>query len=190
MSDDSKDQTHQDSADLDALVHPPHHRAEIVFAVVSFLVAVFLASQWSSQTEWAARQPWSRQPGLWPLIAIAGMLVFGIGELIATLLRNARNGGGDVVAEVGLWIRSAEYVLWFMAYVLAVPYGGYLPTTMIFTTALAWRLGYRGRALALAPLVALGIVLVFKSFLQVRIPGGAVYDIFPQAIRNFLVIYL
>ena len=46
------------------------------------------------------------------------------------------------------------------------------------------------RALALAPLVAIAIVVVFKAFLAVRIPGGAVYDIFPQALRNFLVVYL
>lgn len=186
MSDDPR----KTENDLDTLVHPPHHRAEIVFAVVSFLVAVFLATQWSSETSWANRQPWSRQPGLWPLIAIVGMLVFGAGELIATLIRNKRHGGGDVLAEVGLWARSAEYVAWFMAYVLIVPWVGYLPTTMVFTTALAFRLGYRGRALWLAPVMAIGIVVVFKAFLQVRIPGGEVYDLFPQAIRNFLVIYL
>jgi hypothetical protein len=186
MSDESKEPGH----DLDDLVHPPHHRAEIVFAVVSFLVAVFLATQWSGQTVWAEGRPWSRQPGLWPLVAIVGMLVFGIGELIATVIRNKRNGGGDVLAEVGLWLRSAEYVVWFMAYVMITPWVGYLPTTMIFATVLAFRLGYRGRALALAPAVGVGIVLVFKTFLQVRIPGGALYDVFPPAIRNFLVVYL
>ena len=42
----------------------------------------------------------------------------------------------------------------------------------------------------MAPLLAVCIVVAFKAFLAVRIPGGAVYDIFPQAIRNFLVIYL
>ena len=95
-----------------------------------------------------------------------------------------------MVAEVTLWARAGEYVLWFLVYVLATPWIGYLPATMIFMTLLAWRLGYRGRALALAPLVAIAIVVVFKAFLAVRIPGGAVYDIFPQALRNFLVVYL
>jgi hypothetical protein len=179
-----------ESHDLSELTHPPHHRAEIVFAVVSFLIAVALATQWSTQTEWVARQPLGRQPGLWPLIAIVGMLVFGTGELIACLVRNKRNGGGDVLAEMGLWARGAEFVVWFMVYVLATPWIGYLPATALFMTLLALRLGYRGRAVWAAPVLALGIVILFKGFLQVRIPGGAVYDIFPQAVRNVLVLYL
>lgn len=176
--------------DLSDLTHPPHHRAEIVFAVASFLVAVLLAALWSTETTWINNQPWSRQPGLWPLIAVVGMLLFGTGELIACLLRNLRNGGGSVAEELVLWARAGEYVIWFMAYVLATPWIGYLPATMIFTTALAWRLGYRGRMVALSPLVALGIVVLFKTFLSVRIPGGAVYDLLPHALRNFLVINL
>lgn len=180
------DETH----DLSELTHLPHHRAEIVFAVTSFLVAVILAALWSTETTWIDGQPWSRQPGLWPLIAVGGMLLFGTGELAACLLRNLRRGGGDVLQELGLWARAAEYVLWFMAYVLATPWIGYLPATAIFTTALAWRLGYRGRIVAFSPLVALGIVVLFKALLSVRIPGGAVYDLLPHALRNFLVIYL
>ncbi|HPD92932.1 MAG: tripartite tricarboxylate transporter TctB family protein [Rhodobacter sp.] len=176
--------------DLSELTHPPHHRAEIVFAVVSFLIAVALALAWSTETQWIDGQAWSRQPGLWPLIAVVGMLVFGIGELVACLIRNLRNGGGDVLAEVALWARAGEYLAWFLVYVLATPWIGYLPATAIFMTALAWRLGYRGRSLALAPLVAVVIVVMFKAVLAVRIPGGAIYDVFPQAVRNFLVIYL
>ena len=176
--------------DLSDLTHPPHHRAEIVFAVASFLVALLLAALWSTETRWIDGQPWSRQPGLWPLIAVVGMLVFGAGELIACLIRNLRRGGGDVAAELGLWLRAGEYVLWFMAYVLITPRLGYLPTTLVFTALLAFRLGYRGRVLALAPLMGLLIVVAFKAFLAVRIPGGAVYELLPQGLRNFLVLYL
>ena len=178
-----------DPNDLSDLTHPPHHRAEIVFAVVSFAIAGFLATQWSSQTTWIDGQAISRQPGLWSLIAIVGMLLFGAGELVACIRRNMRNGGGDVKAELGLWLRSAEYVAWFMAYVWMTPITGYLPTTVVFMTALAWRLGYRGKVLLRTPVLALLIVVLFKGFLSVRIPGGAIYDIFPHALRNFLVIY-
>lgn len=176
--------------DLSDLTHPPHHRAEIVFAVVSFFVAVVLALLWSSQTTWVEGRDWARQPGLWPLIAVVGMLAFGTGELIACLIRNARRGGGDVWAELGLWARSAEYVVWFLVYVWLVPRVGYLLATALFMTLLAWRLGYGRRMILMSPLVALAVVVIFKGFLSVRIPGGAVYDLFPQAVRNFLVIYL
>lgn len=179
-----------DTHDLSELTHLPHHRAEIVFALTSFLVAVVLAALWSSETTWIDGQPWSRQPGLWPLIAVVGMLLFGAGELIACLVRNLRRGGGNVAEELALWARAGEYVIWFMGYVMATPWIGYLPATMIFTTALAWRLGYRGRIVALSPVVALGIVVLFKTVLSVRIPGGEVYEFLPQALRNFLVINL
>lgn len=176
--------------ELKDLIQPSHHRAEIVFAVISFCVAGFLATQWSTQTAWVEGQVWGRQPGLWPLIAIVGMLVFGVGELIACLVRNARDGGGDVLDELGLWVKAAEYAAWFMAYVLITPILGYLPATLVFTTALAFRLGYRRQILWLAPLTGLGVVLVFKTFLSVRIPGGAVYDYLPDALRNFMIVYL
>ncbi|MCC5988537.1 MAG: tripartite tricarboxylate transporter TctB family protein [Pararhodobacter sp.] len=175
---------------LSELISPRHHRAEIVFAVLSFAIALFLATQWSSQTVWFEGQRAGRQPGLWPLIAIVGMLAFGTGELIACILRNRRAGGGSALTEVALWARTGEFLAWFLAYVLIVPWTGYLPATLIFCTALAFRLGYRGTMLWLAPLMGAVVVVLFKGFLSVRIPGGALYELFPRAIRNFLVLYL
>lgn len=175
---------------LSELIRPRHHRAEIVFAVLSFSIALFLASQWASQTAWFPGERAGRQPGLWPLIAIAGMLLFGAGELVACILRNRRAGGASALPELALWARTGEYLAWFLAYVLVVPWTGYLPATLIFTTALVFRLGYRGHALWLAPLMGAAVVVLFKGFLSVRIPGGALYELFPTAIRNFLVLYL
>lgn len=172
------------------LLRPRHHRAEIVFALASFGIALFLASQWASQTTWFEGQRAGRQPGLWPLIAIIGMLVFGTGELITCALRNRRANGSGALAEVAFWLRTAEFLAWFLAYVLIVPITGYLPATLIFCTALAFRLGYRGGMLWLAPVMGAVVVVLFKGFLSVRIPGGAFYEIFPRAIRNFLVLYL
>ncbi|MCC5999244.1 MAG: tripartite tricarboxylate transporter TctB family protein [Pararhodobacter sp.] len=174
------------------LLRPRHHRAEIVFALASFSVALFLASQWASQTTWFEGQRAGRQPGLWPLIAIVGMLAFGAAELVTCALRNrrARAGGDTALAEVAFWLRTAEFLGWFLAYVLIVPWTGYLPATLIFCTALAFRLGYRGGMLWLAPVMGAAVVVLFKGFLSVRIPGGAVYEVFPRAIRNFLVLYL
>jgi len=33
-------------------------------------------------------------------------------------------------------------------------------------------------------------VVVFKSFLQVKIPGGQLYEFLPDGIRNFMLVYL
>lgn len=168
---------------------PPHRRAEIAYAAASLALALVLAALWPLQTSWVAGQPLVRQPGLWPLIAVAGMLIFGAGEAVFAW-RRYRAGEGRIWPELALWLQSAEFLAWFMAYVLATPWIGYLAATMIFTTLLAFRLGYRGRLLAFTPLLGAGIVILFKAFLAVRVPGGAVYDLFPQALRNVLVLYL
>ena len=172
------------------IIKPPHRGAEIVFAVMSFAIAILLAFQWQDQTRWFDGQALGRQPGLWPLIAIIGMLVFGLGELIACFLRNRQAKRDDVWPEVLHWAKAGEYLLWFLGYVYLVPWMGYLPASVLFCTALAFRLGYRGKTLLIAALMAVLIVVVFKGFLSVRIPGGEFYELFPRAIRNFLVLYL
>ncbi len=39
-------------------------------------------------------------------------------------------------------------------------------------------------------IVGIAVVVLFKSILQVKIPGGEIYSIFPEAIRNFLILRL
>ena len=93
--------------------------------------------------------------------------------------------------EVWAWVRSVEYAGWFMAYVYLVPVLGYLPMTMGFAVLLGLRAGYRS-AKVLRTLAALGvvIVIVFKGFLEVKIPGAAVYEYLPTAMRSFFLTYL
>lgn len=175
---------------LDAAMHPPHRRGEIVFAVASLGVALLLASQWAVQTAWIDTLPPRRQPGLWPAVAIGGMLLFGAAELVACLIRARRAGTGGAAAEVTAWLRAGEFLGWFMAYVWLVPLAGYLPATVLFCVALTARLGYRRGWLWAAALTGAAVVVLFKGLLAVRIPGGALYEVFPPAVRNFLVLYL
>lgn len=76
-----------------------------------------------------------------------------------------------------------------MVYVAVVPVLGYLFSTLLFTVLLAWRQGYRvARQLGAAALLGLVIVLVFKTGLSVKIPGGAVYEHLPDALRNLMIV--
>ena len=78
-----------------------------------------------------------------------------------------------------------------MVYVFLVPMAGYLPSTIIFAVLLCYRVGYRSfRSLLAAALVATTVVVVFKSFLQVKVPGGQVYEMLPDSIRSFMLTYL
>jgi hypothetical protein len=170
---------------------PRHHRAEIIFAVASFGFALFLAANIPWQTEWAGRLDFFKQPAFWPIVAITAMTGFGALELWFCWRRNRQASGDGTLAEVGRWIRAAEYVVWFMAYVWLVPLAGYLPATLVFTAGLTLRLGYRSwTTICAAMLTGIVTVVVFKSFLGVRIPGGAVYEYLPSALRNFMILYL
>ncbi|EPJ45233.1 MAG: hypothetical protein OFPI_37520 [Osedax symbiont Rs2] len=37
---------------------------------------------------------------------------------------------------------------------------------------------------------AVATVVIFKSLLEVKIPGGASYQYLPEGIRNFMIVYL
>jgi putative tricarboxylic transport membrane protein len=176
--------------DISELAVVKHHRAEIVFGVLSFAFAVFLLTRIGNQTTWIEGRRFVEQPAFWPAVSIVGMTVFGAFELFYSWRRSWPMRVGNVASEVLLWAKALEYAASFMAYVLAVPVFGYLPTTVVLCAALTWRLGYR-RPVPLLAAVATGIatVVVFKSFLGVKIPGGLVYEYLPDGLRNVMILY-
>jgi len=89
------------------------------------------------------------------------------------------------------WFGALEYAGYFLLYVAAVPRLGYLPATLLALPLLTWRLGYRApRMLIISALFGVTVVVLFKSLLQVKIPGGSVYELLPAAARNFMILYL
>ncbi|MEZ5791793.1 MAG: tripartite tricarboxylate transporter TctB family protein [Nitratireductor sp.] len=157
----------------------------LFFATLFLAGSLFLVSQLSVQTQWRAGTKMSAQPALWPIISLVGMTIFAAFNWISSVSSPRIPGRWE---EVAYWVRSIEYVLWFMAYVAMVPLLGYLPSSIIFAVTLAVRCGYRdARMLLAAALVAVVIVLLFKTFLQVRIPAGMVYDYLPAVLRKFML---
>jgi hypothetical protein len=176
--------------DLSELSVGRRHAAEIVFGVLSFAFALFLLTRIGAETTWLDGQPFVRQPAFWPTVAIVGMTVFGAFELWST--RRALQAGrvGKIGPEVLKWFAALEYLGWFLVYVWIVPVLGYLPTTILFCASLTFRLGYRrGRTILAAVVTGVVVVVVFKSLLEVKIPGGIVYDYLPAAIRNAMILY-
>jgi hypothetical protein len=39
-----------------------------------------------------------------------------------------------------------------------------------------------------AACIGFSIVVIFKSFLEVKIPGGAIYELLPNALRSFFIL--
>ncbi len=168
-----------------------HHDASAVqpgaaaFAAAFLLFSLFLLSQLTAETRFSAGGKLFAQPRFWPAIGVAGMSLFGVFHFWNAW--KARQEGG--LAEAAVWLRALEYFAWFMAYVAAVPFAGYLLATILFTVLLAVRQGYGTfRQLAAAAALGAGIVLVFKTALAVKIPGGAIYDILPSGLRSFMIL--
>ena len=97
---------------------------------------------------------------------------------------------GSVSAELFDWLRALEFAGWFLVYVLVVPVVGYMLSSLAFCSLLTWHLGYRSKNHLMAPaLTGLAVVLIFKSMLSVKIPGGQIYEYLPDALRNLMILY-
>lgn len=165
-------------------------RGDVVFAIAALSLAVVLLALIGEQTTFVKRLKWTQQPSFWPAISLGGMTLFGLLYAFGSVRDRHREGPSSSRAvELFLWLRAGEFAVWFMVYVFAVPVLGYLASTVVFSALLAIRVGYRApRMITSAVAVGIGIVLVFKTFLSVKIPGGMIYEVFPEAVRNFLIV--
>lgn len=160
---------------------------DIVFAWVLLIAALLLLSQLYDQTAYRAGGKLFAQPRFWPAVSLIGMSGFAALHLLGSALSDRIEGRW---AEVWLWISAFEYAGWFVLYAVCVPYVGYLPATVLFALALCVRAGYRSRmALGSAVFSALVIVLLFKTFLQVKLPSGRIYEFLPDGIRQIMLTY-
>ena len=160
---------------------------DIVFALAFLLLSLWLLSQLNTETTWKNGAKLVAQAPFWPSVSIVGMVVFASLHTLGSLFSSRSPGRWS---EVGLWLKSIEYALWFMAYVLAVPYIGYLFATIIMCVMLALRSGYRSRSMLITSAVGgILVVVIFKSLLQVKVPGGQLYEYLPGAMRSFMLTY-
>ncbi len=160
---------------------------DLVFAIFFLAFALFLLVNLDGQTDWVKRTKTVAQPAFWPTVAVYFMAGFAILHLIGSLVSPRIEGRWT---EVKFWLRSFEFAIWFMVYVALVPRIGYLPASILFPAALAFRLGYRTpRHLLAASAAGVVIVVLFKSLLQVKVPGGAIYEYLPDALRAFMLTY-
>lgn len=157
-----------------------------LFAIVFLVAAVLLLWQLGDQTLWAKRTKLFAQPRFWPAVAIGGMVLFG--GLHLWKLPRLRILRADF-EEWKIWFFAIEWVLWFLGYVILVPVIGYLPVSMVFLPILVWRIGYRDRAMIwISVAFAVAVVLLFKTFLDVKIPGASAYEHLPATLRSVFIL--
>jgi len=165
-----------------------HRRpGDLVFSLLFLALCLFLAFNLADQTTWSKGTKLPAQPAFWPYVAVGIMTCFSVLHLLSGLLSPAIKGRW---LEVAFWLRSIEYAIWFMAYVFIVPIIGYLLSTLLFTFTLSLRLGFRSvKQLGIAVVFGFTVVVLFKAFLQVKVPGGQIYEYLPTALRSFMLTY-
>ena len=160
---------------------------DIVFSIVFLAFSLYLLSRLGDQTQWKKGTKLFAQPRFWPAVSLSFMVFFGAMHFFGSAISPRLEGRWR---EIGLWARALEYVVWFLIYVQAVPVIGYLLATVLFSGLLTFRLGYRGpKWLVISTVTGFLIVVVFKSFLQVKVPGGMIYEYLPDGLRSFMLVY-
>ncbi|KIC16935.1 tripartite tricarboxylate transporter TctB family protein [Leisingera sp. ANG-Vp] len=163
-------------------------RGQLVFALILLAAALLLLALIGEQTTWVKKTKLFAQPRFWPAVAIGGMVLMGGLHLYKLPWRRVSRYD---LWEVKRWGQVFEFAGWFMGYVLLVPVIGYLPVTMAFVPLLCWRMGYRSGFMLWAGVAfAVIVVVLFKGFLSVKIPGALIYEYLPGALRSFFILYL
>jgi len=158
---------------------------DLVFAIAFLLFSAFMLSQIGEQTVWKKGTKLFAQPAFWPAVSLGTMTFFALLHWIGSAVSPRIHGR---LAEVVIWVRSLEFVVWFLVYVRLVPQLGYLLATVLFAVCLSFRMGYRSlKWITISTLTGFIVVLVFKTFLQVKVPGGAIYEFLPTALRSFML---
>ena len=168
------------------------HPGDFLFAAASFVLTLFLLSRLPDETRWFKRVDLLLQPRFWPSVVLAALTLFS-GLYLLQSWRSRKDpdhldASAVPTGELLRWLRPLEYALYFVAYAASIPWLGYLLATVLFMPLLGLRTGIRSLAgLGLLAGIGAGIVLVFKTGLEVRMPPGALYELFPPAVRNFLI---
>ena len=160
---------------------------DIVFAWAVLIFAVFLLSQLFQQTTYKPGGKLFAQPRFWPAVSLIGMTSFAALHLLSSIWSERIVGRWK---EVLLWASAIEFAGWFILYSAVVPFVGYLPSTVVVSVLLVLRAGYRSRMAIVSAIVsAFVIVLLFKTFLQVKVPAGQIYEFLPDGFRQFMITY-
>ena len=93
--------------------------------------------------------------------------------------------------ELFQWLKSLEFIVYFLIYTNIITIFGYLISTVIFAIFLTTRLGYRSLKWILrSTIAAFIIVIIFRSILQIKTPVNIwLYKFLPQNFEVFMKIY-
>lgn len=157
------------------------------------MLSAFLLYSIPHETQWFKGMAFTKQPRFWPSMCIIGLSLFAFAHGLSVWLKASSLDENDKVgAEIGEikhWFRPLEFVVYFLIYVMAVPWLGYLLATLAYFLLMTLRMGYRKKSMLwISAATALSIVVLFKTLLQVKISSGAWYHLLPDSWATFMII--
>lgn len=170
-----------------------YHAGDLAFAIILVLFSATLLVLIPEQTKWFKNLALLKQPRFWPSMTIIGFTFFSVAYAIAVWLRVRREQANvrEDIDEVVNWLKPLQYVAYFLIYVFMVPVMGYLFATLAYFLLMTYRTGYRSKKMfAAAAFIAVIVVGLFKSLLQVKIGAGMWYEMLPREMANFFITYL
>jgi len=129
--------------------------------------------------------------GLWPLIALGASALFSVVLLISSVKKFRREGAAEDLAPEAVVEKKRQRitvtlsVVCFLAYLVLVPWIGFILSTLIYIPAFALALGERRKwVLLVSPFLLTAIIVaVFAKFITIPFPKGV--GIFAEFSRLF-----
>ena len=175
---------------------------DLTLSIIFLFFVGFLLVHFNSESGWNGRELDQKRVGkilkqqwVGPLMCMAILIpatFFNILEAFKAYKKSKRLLIPNITLyEMIQWIRSLEFILYFLVYTFSISILGYLISTLIFAVFLTYRLGYRTKKWVLISLFSSFIVvLIFRTILQIKTPINIwLYQYFPENIEVFMKIY-
>lgn len=163
--------------------------AAAILAAISLVLLVLAPFATRAQP---ADKGWYLAPVNWPIICLT--LSLGAGAvLVWRFVKYWKAADNSDAMRREAWSAfdgmgpALEYSLYFAIYLVLIAYLGFGISTIAFLQFVVWRSGLRTRKwAAVAFLVAVGIILIFRVGIDLWFPLAPIFKLFPPSVANTL----
>ncbi len=175
---------------------------DLTLSIIFLILVSFLLISFNTESGWDGRELSQKRVGkilkqqwVGPLICMVILVPAAIYNLYQSTIQLNINKRlrmpSRIKYELFQWLKSLEFIVYFLIYTNIITIFGYLISTVIFAIFLTTRLGYRSLKWILrSTIAAFIIVIIFRSILQIKTPVNIwLYKYFPQNFEVFMKIY-
>ena len=175
---------------------------DLTLSIIFLIFVSFLLISFNTESGWDGRELSQKRVGkilkqqwVGPLICMVILVPAAIYNLYQSTIQLNINKRlrmpRRIKYELFQWLKSLEFIVYFLIYTNIITIFGYLISTVIFAIFLTTRLGYRSLKWILrSTIAAFIIVIIFRSILQIKTPVNIwLYKYLPQNFEVFMKIY-